>query len=935
MEVLKLKIAAGVYEQSQSSYRSKWFVVLKKNGKLRIVHDLQPLNGVTIRDAGMLPIVDDFVDGFAGRQCYTVFDLFWGFDARKIHPKSRGLTAFMTPLGLLQITSLPTGFTNSPAEFQKCMAIILKDEIPDKANIFIDDLPIKGPESQYLDSNGKAEVLPENPKIRKFVWEHAKVVHLIMHKVKLAGATFAANKAQICQPEVLIIGQNCSAAGRTPDTSKVDKILNWPTLTNPREVRRFLGLCGTVRIWIPNYSELIRPLTELYRMNVEFIWDERRQAAFDKMKSLISSAPALRPIDYRSENPVVLSVDSSKYAVGFILSQLSDDGKTKHPARYGSLPMDEPASRYSQPKLELFGLYKALRHWRIYIIGVKKLIVEVDAKYIKGMLNDPDLQPNATLNRWIQGILLFDFKLVHVPADKHRGPDALSRRSLAEGETIEKEDDSWLDEIALMTFIPQRDFPPFHLLEKPSIASTTPEAICYSIQSQNNTIQSIYDFHMHAKLPTFEKLQNKKRFINKSGEFFLKESQLFKKNGTKPPLLVVMDPKHKYSILLHAHEKLGHRGIFSVLEVIRARFYWPNMRTDIHHHIKSCHECQIRSLKRLEIPLTISVPTILFAKVYIDIMQMPPAHGYKYIVAAKDDLSGTSEAAPLRNATAKNLAKFFWENIYCRYGAPLQVVTDNGPEVKEAFEKLLKRMGIPQIKITPYNKHANGVVERGHFIIREALLKTCKDKLANWPLRLPEIMFADRVTVNRVTGFSPFQLLHATDPLLPLDIAEATFLVEEFRSGISTSELLQLRARQIAKHPEDIERAAQTLQKARFTSKKQFEQRFIKRLNRDTYDPGELVLVRNTEVELSLNRKHQPRYLGPFEVEERTQKGNYKLKELDGTKLKIKYAAFRVLPYITRNHVFMKDQQQDESEEETETESVEESPADHRVDSTD
>ncbi|KAF9470928.1 hypothetical protein BDN70DRAFT_820683, partial [Pholiota conissans] len=49
--------------------------------KLRIVHDLQPLNKVTIQDAGMLSIVDDFVEGFAGCQCYTVFDLFWGFDA--------------------------------------------------------------------------------------------------------------------------------------------------------------------------------------------------------------------------------------------------------------------------------------------------------------------------------------------------------------------------------------------------------------------------------------------------------------------------------------------------------------------------------------------------------------------------------------------------------------------------------------------------------------------------------------------------------------------------------------------------------------------------------------------------------------------------------------------------------------------------------------
>jgi hypothetical protein len=154
-------------------------------------------------------------------------------------------------------------------------------------------------------------------------------------------------------------------------------------------------------------------------MNTEFIWDRQRQTAFDEIKSLISSAPALRPIDYLSDNPVVISVDSSKEAAGMILSQLSDDGKTKHPARYGSIPMEESESQYSQPKLELFGLYRALRHWRIYIVGVKNLIVEVDAKYIKGMLNDPDIQPNATINRWIEGINLFDFKLVHVPADKH------------------------------------------------------------------------------------------------------------------------------------------------------------------------------------------------------------------------------------------------------------------------------------------------------------------------------------------------------------------------------------------------------------------------------------------------------------------------------------------------------------------------------------
>ncbi|KAA1478919.1 hypothetical protein DENSPDRAFT_754094, partial [Dentipellis sp. KUC8613] len=90
--------------------------------------------------------------------------------------------------------------------------------------------------------------------------------------------------------------------------------------------------------------------------------------------------------------------------------------------------MSERESRYSQPKLELFGLYRALRHYRLYIIGIQNFYVEVDAQYIKGMLNEPDLQPNAAINRWIQGILMFDFTLVHVPAEKFKGPDALSRR---------------------------------------------------------------------------------------------------------------------------------------------------------------------------------------------------------------------------------------------------------------------------------------------------------------------------------------------------------------------------------------------------------------------------------------------------------------------------------------------------------------------------
>jgi hypothetical protein len=265
IKILKNKIANGVLERCQSAYRSHWFCVLKKDGKLRIVYDLQLLNSVTIRDAGLPPILDSFVEPFAGSQCYTVLDMCSGFDARTVHPDSRDLTAISTPLGLLRLTCLPQGFTNSPAEFQKCMVFILQDEIPHVANIFIDDLPIKGPSTQYPDKDGKPETLKENPGIRRFIWEHACDVNRIMHRVKCAGVTFAPKKAQVCRQDVIIIGQKCTPQGRLPEDDKVQKVKDWPIPTTPKEVRGFLGLCGTVRIWIKNYSLLTRPLTALYK----------------------------------------------------------------------------------------------------------------------------------------------------------------------------------------------------------------------------------------------------------------------------------------------------------------------------------------------------------------------------------------------------------------------------------------------------------------------------------------------------------------------------------------------------------------------------------------------------------------------------------------------------------------------------------------------
>jgi hypothetical protein len=906
IELLKHKMDAGVYEMSQSAYRSRWFCVLKKSGKLRIVHDLQPLNAITIRDAGLPPIIDDFVEPFAGRQCYTVFDLFWGFDARKMEPACRDLTAFLTPLGLLRITSLPTGFTNSPAEFQRCMLFILKDEIPHVANIFIDDLPIKGPALQYLTSEGTPETLIENPGIRRFIWEHAVDVNRIMHRIKRSGATFSPKKTQICLPEVVIVGQKCTPEGRLPDVDKVNKILNWPALTTPKEARGFLGLCGTVRNWIRNYSALAQPISELWRQKVDFIWDERRQEAFATLKKIVASAPALRPIDYQSDLPIILAVDTSYIAMGMVLLQVDEKGD-RRPARYGSIPMNDRERRYSQPKLELYGLYRALRAWRLHLIGVKKLVVEVDAKYIKGMLNEPDLQPNAAINRWIQGILMSDFQLVHVPGTKHVAPDALSRRRVGEGEEIIEDEDEWLDDIALYAAktesVQDRRFESLTYLSQITLGYHSEALPSYSFPATirlDESLKEIYRFLTTLEAPASDSIQEQKRFIKRATQFYVQDGQMWKRRAENTPLLVIIDNKKRALILHQAHEELGHKGEQATYDTVRERFYWPHLRMDVKHHVQSCHPCQIRSTKKRVLPPTISMPVTIFTKVYVDCMVMTTTkEGYRYIVTARDDLTRAAEARALKNCNSSALRKFFWEQIYCRYGAIGQVVTDNGPEVKGAFTELMNQLNIPRVLISTYNKTANGVVERGNFTLREAIIKSCKVR-TDWPKKVAIAVFADRISISGVTGFSAYYLLHGIHPVLSFDLAESTFFSQSFRSGMSTAELLALRIRQLSRHEEDIAAAAENLRNARFRSKEQFERRYRKRLATDIYQPGQLVLVRNLRIEMEHGRKTKPRYLGPYEVARKTKGGSYILKELDGHIRRQGCAAFRLLPYITR-----------------------------------
>ena len=895
IQLLKEKMETGVYEKAQSSYRSRWFCIQKKGGGLRIVHDLQNLNGVTIRDSGVPPLIEEFVEAYAGRSVYSVLDMYCGFYARVLDPRSRDMTAFQTPLGVLRITSLPMGFTNSPAEFQACMVFILQDEIPDIADVFIDDIPIRGPRSRYLDSEGKEETIPENPGVRQYIWEHLKDLHRVLHRIGEAGGTVSGKKMQLCQAEVEIVGQKCSRDGRFPTDNRHQRITDWPTPENVSEVRGFLGLCGTVRLWIKDYSRIAKPMIDLTRKDKEFNWGVEQEEAFQQLKKLVSSAPALKPIDYKSKRTVIFSVDTSVHGIGFVLSQLDESGR-RVPARYGSLPIPSHiVDKYGQSKLELYGLYRALMHYALFLTGIYRLRVEVDASSIKGMLNRPDVRWANPQNRWIKEIWGFRFRLVHVPADKHQAPDALSRRryTAADG-PLETEPEDTSDSAG----------------PRPPSDEETEEEGTFMIgvarsSDKEKEIQEIYHFLDTFQPPATSSAKERQRFLHKASRHYIQEGRLYRRHASGNDQRVLRTRKERQKVLQELHDGYGHRGEWAVWEAIRVRFYWPGMRKDVAQYIRSCHTCQLRSTKKMHVPITISQPVALFSKVYLDVMKMPEAQGKNWIVACRDDLSGNAEGRAIASDNARALASFFIEQIIFRYGTVGEIVTDNGPSLEGEFTRLVTKYNIHRIKISPYNSQANGVVERGHFTIREALVRMCGSNISKWPSLLPAAIFADRITVRRATGFSPYYLLHGVHPLLPCDLAEATFMVPRLKESMTDVDLLIARIRQVAKMPEDLARAKDALQKSRFRSKEAFEKKFGRRMLRTSYQPGNLVLIRNNanEKTVSINKKIQNRYMGPYRVVRETKGKAYVLEELNGNTLRTSVAAFRLIPYVKREHL--------------------------------
>ncbi|MCO5594343.1 hypothetical protein L7F22_048373 [Adiantum nelumboides] len=397
-------------------------------------------------------------------------------------------------------------------------------------------------------------------------------------------------------------------------------------------------------------------------------------------------------------------------------------------------------------------------------------------------------------------------------------------------------------------------------------------------------------------------LRRAKRYMLVGDSLYMKGADLvMRKVPWKEEIYKVLEEKHEGSCGGHFASKI------TLHKILQEGYVWPSIQRDVHHWCKSCKECQSMASRvlRSEIRGTILAYDV-FEKWGIDAIGPLPitARGKCYILTAVDYLSRWAKAKPVKQITSKDVAKFIYEDICCKFGMPLELLSDKGPGFRgELVDYLCEKLHVRRRFTTPYYPQCYGMNERFNGELIRMLTKMTQSNVKTWDLELPCALWAYRTAIKTGTGFSPFHLVFGKEALLPIEVEipalKMMLKFEEENHDALKERLLYLQCLQLDRALA-LEHYEQVLKTSQAKANAKVKDKGIKK--------GDMVLRYNSKLDSTFQKKFQIKWQGPFLVLDRFPNGTYQLVDLNGTLHKARVNGYRLKKYYARLMVVIEDE---------------------------